>query len=229
MIKIAVKTAAKTAAITAAIAGLVALVASGCAANGTYKTARPLGKGTTQFMVAPQVSAAGDREGDKIPFPEIAFGARHGLTSKLDVGGTLAVLPLGRFGYSVAIEATAKQHLYRYGRLERAIGAAAGYRTIESSGAIFESIHATLPLIAGINLGRHQLIVSPTLAWQRWYSQSARPLDVPSLGSSLGFHWQLSQRFALLPEVSWSYSPLKRDTTDETILLHTGIALVYSR
>lgn len=211
------------------ITALIILTAAACAANGTYKTARPLSRGTTQFLVAPQVNAAGASEGLKLPYPEIALSVRHGLTGKLDIGGTVAVLPLGRLGGSIAVEAAAKRHLYSRGRLELALGAAAGYRTFESSGAIFEAIHANLPLIAGINLGRHQLVISPTLAWQRWYSQSARPLDIPSIGTSVGFHWQLTRRFALLPEMSWSWSPTAWDKADETVLLHAGIAVVYSR
>ena len=61
---------------------------------------------------------------------------------------------------------------------------------------------ALVPLIAGIELGRHQLVLSVTGGYKRWYSSgTSAPVSVPFVGESIGFLWQLDRRFALLPEL----------------------------
>ena len=203
----------------------------GCSSFTTYKTATPLRKGKTMTVVAPQVNAAGPKETGKAPFPEVAVSVRHGLTDKLEVGGTLSGLPLGQAMSALGFEAQGKRHMWRSssGRVDVALAGGVGYQVFATSGATFEMIHANLPVIVGINLGRHQLVLAPNLSWQRWYSTGARPVDVGAYGSSLGFRWQVSRRFAILPEFSWARSPTALTKYDNTILLHAGIGLVFGR
>jgi hypothetical protein len=214
------------------LAGLWCLASAGCASFTTYKSARPLPKGATQALLAPQLDAAGPKETGKAPFPELAVSVRHGLTERLEVGATLIAVPLGDAMSAVGLEGLSKLHLHRTrsGRIDIAVGAGAGYRVFATSGATFEMIHASVPLIMGVNIGRdHQLVFSPTLAWQRWYSTGARPVDIPSLGASLGWRWQLSRRFAIFPELSFARSGTALSKFDNTTLLHAGVALVFGR
>jgi hypothetical protein len=115
------------------------------------------------------------------------------------------------------------------GRWSLAAGAAAGYRIAESGGAIIEGVHASAPLIGGVELGRHQLVVSLTGGFQRWYSSGARRVDVPFVGESIGFLWQVSERWALLPEAGAAWTPAPNFMTETSRLFHVGIAALWTR
>lgn len=214
------------------IIGLAAVcaLASGCSAVNMYKSAHTLGKGQTEVLAAPQSHAAGGQDSFKVPFPELAVSVRHGVRDDVDVSGTFTALPLGDVLTSYGLEAAARMHLYRSpgGRFDIAAGVGAGYRTVESSGAVFEAVNANLPVTFGFNFGDDELAISPTLYWQRWYSMGANPVDYPAAGVSLGYRWQFSRRYALLPEVGWAYSPTDGNSAAETVMLHAGVALVRS-
>lgn len=210
----------------------IALALSACSSFTTYKTARPLSKGATQTLVAPQLDSAGPEDTGKAPFPALAVSVRHGMTDQVELGGTITLLALGEAMQTIGLEGTGKLHLHQTGsgRVDVAVGAGAGYRVYSSSGAVFEMVHASAPLIVGINVRRHdQLVIAPSLAWQRWYSSGARPVDIPSLGLSLGYRWQISQRFALMPELSVASSPTALSGFGDTAMGHAGIALVFGR
>lgn len=205
--------------------GLLLLV-TGCASGNTYRTATPLGRGATEVLVAPQVYAAGAPETAKAPFPELAIAVRHGVHPRLDVGGTVTLLPLGKYLNAFGLEATGKAHLWQRGRVGVAVGAGLGYRTVDASGAPFEIVQASMPLIVGIRLGRHELALSPTLTWQRWYSMGTVPVDIPAAGASIGFRWRIAERWALLPEIGAARSPVGFQAFEQSALLHVGIAVV---
>lgn len=215
----------------AAIAAIAACSApaflSGCTAVNNYRTARTLGQGTTEVIVAPQAHAAGFRGTPKIPFPELSLSVRHGIREKVDVGGTLSGLALGDKVQTFGLEAAAKAHMYRSpgGRFDIAVSAGASYRSVETSGALFEAVQASVPIIFGVNFGDSELAISPVVHWQRWYSMGAAPVDFPAAGMSVGYRWQFSRRYALLPEFGWAYSPTGANAFDESTLLHFGIAL----
>lgn len=204
---------------------LIAAVATGCSATNPYRSPTALGKGTTELLVAPQVHAAGPQDTGKAPFPELAIGARHGVTPTVDAIGTVTALPLGDKLSSYSIEAGARIQLYDGERYDIGIGGSVGYRLSRSSGAVFETVHATLPLSVGVRLGRHQLILSPALGWQRWYSMGTNPVNIPSVGASLGFRWKVGERYTLQPELGWSVTPVELNNFERTVLLHLGFAI----
>lgn len=213
------------------LAALVLCMSAGCSAHTAYKSARPIGAGETRYMVAPQIHTAGARDGTPVPYPELGMTIRRGVTSKVDIGGAVAVLPLGEFLSSLSLEGSAQRHLYRSvnGRVDIAVGGGLGYRVIGTKGAVTESVYASVPLILGVHLGKHELIISPYAAWQRWYSEGTRPVDIPSLGTSIGFFWQVSKRIALLPEVSFANTPVRANSQDDNVLGHVGIAVVWGK
>ena len=209
------------------VAAAFACHLAGCTAVNNYRTASTLGRGTTEIIVAPQAHAAGFRGTVKVPFPELALSVRHGIRENIDVGGTLAGLALGDKIQTFSLEAMAKAHLYRSagGRFDIAVGASASYRSLDTSGAVFEAVQASVPVIFGIHFGDDELAISPIVHWQRWYSMGAAPVDFPAAGLSLGYRWQFSRRYALMPELGWAYSPTGANAYDESTLLHFGIAL----
>lgn len=207
---------------------LAALALPACGSYSTYRTTRLASTSKTEILVGAQVAGARAPDGAGAPMPELAVAARRGVGDRYEVqaNGTLLVLEQARTG---SLELAGKMRVLSRGRWSLAVGAAAGYRIAESGGAIIEAGFVSAPVIGGIELGRHQLVVSVTGGYQRWYSSGARPVDVPFIGESLGFVWQIKKRWALLPEVGTAYTPVKNMMTDDSRLFHAGIAILWNR
>lgn len=208
---------------------IIVALSAGCSATSPYRSPTALGKGTTELLVAPQVHAAGPSDAGKAPYPELALGARHGVTDEVDAMGTMTVLALGEALSSFGLEGGGRVQIRDGERVDIGIGASAGYKIGTSSGAVFESVHVALPVSFGIRLGKHQLIWAPNVSWQRWYSMGTNPVDIPAAGSSLGFEWKVNERYTILPELGWSISPVELANFDRTVLVHFGIALTQRR
>lgn len=207
---------------------LLALLAGACGSYSTYRTTRLAAPGRTELLAGVQVAGFHAPDGAGAPMPELALAARRGLGDRYEVqmNGTLLALKQGRTG---SLELGGKMRVLADGRWSLAVGAAAGYRIAESGGAIIEGAFVSAPVIGGVELGRHQLVVSVTGGYQRWYSSGARPVDVPFVGPSLGFLWQIKDRWALLPEIGSAFTPMKSTMSDESRLFHAGVAVVWNR
>lgn len=212
---------------------LAVIAASGCAAVTTMQTARSLPAGKTQVVIGPELNGGGVREGNgKIAIPELASSLSVGVGHGVEVRGKAMVLPLGQALTSVAGEVSAKVALVSGERTELATGLGGGYRVLSSSGATWESVSVNLPLLVGINLrgGRDQLVLGPRVGWQRWYSTGARPVDVPQVGTTIGYAWAVRPTFTVMPELSWLYSPVEVNGMDGgTALFSFGIGFVFDR
>jgi len=199
-----------------------------CGSYSTYRTTRLASTSKTELLFGAQVAGARAPDGGGAPLPELALAARRGVGDRYEVqaNGTLLALAQGRTG---SLELGGKMRVLALGRWSLAVGAAAGYRIGESGGAIVEGAFVSAPVIGGIELGRHQLVLSVNGGYQRWYSSGARPVDVPFVGESIGFLWQIKHRWALLPEVGSAYTPVKNLMTDDSRLFHVGVAVIWNR
>jgi hypothetical protein len=211
----------------------ILVLAAGCGATTAYRTTRTAPPGTTDLVFGLQVSgattdAAMNTDDRGAPFPELAIAARHGMTDdvELQVNGTL--LPIAKLTTG-SLEAAAKWRLLTNGRYSFAVGGGIGYRLTNIGGAIIETGFASAPAIFGIDLGRHQLVLSADIGYQRVYSSGARPVDVPFAGTSLGFVWQVARSWAILPEVGVERTPTMNIITDDSRLFHVGIAAIWRR
>jgi hypothetical protein len=212
----------------ALLVGLALLPLTACGSYSTYRTTRLASASKTELLAAVQIAGARAPDGAGVPLPELAVSARRGVGERYEVqaNGTLLALKQGRTG---SLELGGKVRVLSRGRWSLAAGAAAGYRIAESGGAIIEAGFVSVPVIGGVELGRHQLVVSVAGGYQRWYSSGARPVDVPFVGQSLGFLWQIKGRWALLPEVGTAYTPVPNNMADDSRLFHAGLAVVWSR
>ena len=200
----------------------------GCGSYSTYRTTKIAAAGHTEWVFGAQASGVSAPGVGAAPLPEVALGARRGVRARyeLQANGTLLALRQGKTG---SLELAGKMKLGQTGRWSLAVGAAAGYRISESGGAIIEGAFVSAPVIGGVDLGAHQLVFSVTGGYQRWYSSGARPVEVPFIGDSLGFRWQVSRAWALLPEVGVAYTPTGNFMTDDSRLFHVGIAALWTR
>src|SRR5262249_49939265 len=142
------------------------------------------------------------------PLPEIAIAARRGFADRYELQANGTILPLKQLTTG-SLELAGKVRLFESGRWSLAAGAGAGYRLAETGGAYIEGVYASAPLIGGVELGHHQLVLSIVGGYQRWYSSGAQPVGIPFIGDSIGFVWQIARAWALLPEagVAWSSTP----------------------
>jgi hypothetical protein len=215
----------------AAVAALtVAIGAEGCTAMSTVKTATTVPRGETQVFAAVEGNGGAPVELPVKPLlPELVVGARRGLTERVELGGKLTSLPLGRRITTAALEAQVKVQLRRRpdSRFEVAVGPATGFRWISSSGASMQVSYATLPLLLGCNVGRHQIVVAPEAGLQLWTSAGAGHVWAPVAGLTLGFVWRLGERFALVPEASAYRSRVAIDYSRGTSMIHLGVGMLF--
>jgi hypothetical protein len=207
---------------------MLALALAGCGSYSTYRTTRIAKPGKTDWLFGAQASGAAAVDGSVAPMPEFAIAARRAVHERIEVQGNATSLPIKQFRTG-SFELAGKARVFEHGRWSVAAGAAAGYRIAESGGAIVEGVHVALPVIGGVDLGRHQLVWSIVGGYQKWYSSGARPVEVPFLGQSIGFLWQINDRWALLPEAGSAYTTTRNFMTEEPRLFHLGLAVVYSR
>lgn len=210
-----------------------ALVA--CGAGSTYRTTRIAPAGHTEWLFGAQVSGAGtvgvDEGGGKggiAPLPELAVAARRGLDERFELQANATLLPTN-VAQTGSLELAGKARLAERGRWSLAVGAGAGYRITQAGGAIIEDVYLSAPVIGGIELGRHQLVLSIAGGYHRLYSSGAQPVNVPYIGESIGFRWQIGRAWALLPEIGGAWTPASNFMTEDSRLFHVGIAALWTR
>jgi hypothetical protein len=212
------------------VAAAAALAGSACTAMSTIKTATTVPAGQTQVIGAIEANGGAPIELPVKPLlPELAVGLRRGLTDRVEVGGKLTSLPAGRRVTTAALEGQVKVQLRRvpWSRFQLAIGPAAGFRWISSSGAAMQVTYATVPLLMGIDVGRHQIVVAPEAGIQLWTSAGSNEVWARMVGLSLGFVWRIGQRFALVPEVAAYRSDVKIDYSRGSQMFHIGVGFLY--
>jgi len=207
---------------------ILVVVLAGCGSYSTYRTTRIAKPGKTDWLFGAQASGAMAPDGAIAPLPEFAIAARRAVHERIEVQVNTTSLPIRQFRTG-SLELAGKARVLEHGRWSVAVGAAAGYRIVESGGAIVEGVHVALPVIGAVDLGRHQLVWSVVGGYQKWYSSGARPVEVPFLGDSLGFLWQINGRWALMPEAGVAWTTTRNFMSEETRLFHLGIAVLYTR
>jgi hypothetical protein len=210
------------------VKALALIALAGCGSYSTYRTTKIAPAGQTEWLFGAQATGSSAPGQGGAPMPELSVGARRGFVDRYEVQVNATMLALRQFSTG-SLEVAGKMRVVQHGRWSLAIGAAAGYRLAESGGAIVEGMHVAAPLIGGVDLGRHQLVVSVTGGYQRWYSSGAQPVEVPFIGESIGFRWQLSKSWALMPEVGAAYTPMSNFMTPDSRLFHMGVSASFTR
>ena len=212
------------------------LLLAACGAGSTYRSTGITPVGQTQWLFGAQASGvttqgideAGQTMDRAAPLPEIALGARRGTGDRFEVQLNGTVLPT-KVAQTGSLELAGKMRFWQSGRWSLAAGAAVGYRIAHAGGAYVEAGYATVPLIGGIDLGAHQLVLSIDGGYQRVYSSGAMPVDIPSIGQTIGFRWQIAREWSLLPELGTAWTPVSNAFTEQSRLFHVGIAALWTR
>ena len=92
--------------------------------------------------------------------------------------------------------------------LDVALGTAVAYQHVSLGGHPWQTGGVTVPLLAGLNLGRHQLIAGPRGGLAFWAGESQKTLWLWQIGAAVGFSIYLGKGYRLTPELISQYTPV---------------------
>ena len=196
----------------------------------TIKTATTVPAGQNQFIGALEGNGGAPIELPVKPLlPELVVGLRRGLTDRLDVGAQAddaAARPPrhhgrpGRAGEGAAAARAGEP-------VKLALGPAAGFRWISSSGAAMQVSYLTLPFMTGIDVGRHQIVVAPEVGVQLWTSAGANEVWAPMpacRSASSGASASVSRWSPRSPPTARTVAI---DYSEGSQMFHLGIGFLY--
>jgi hypothetical protein len=186
------------------ILGLVTLcvAASGCITTGNVQKAETLGKGRFQFGLEPGAYQIVQTQnpGTVVTLPHVDVSARYGISDGVDLGL--------RLGGSL-IELQGK---FQLTRPEFGSGFVASFApTVGGAYAAFGEarlgyMSVNLPVLLGYHFsGGSELVFGPRIQTLLIFGATNNGqglAGVLSPGASIGFAWQITEGFALMPEVS---------------------------
>lgn len=178
---------------TRALAPLVlgALALGGCYSFSTLGRARTVDEGRFEVWGAPAALVVATDSGASIR-PVGELGLRYGATRDLELD--LRVTTLG---------VTAGPRI----QLVRSPDPHEGVDVLMAPALAYtaqDKLALELPLLVGIDLGEHQLVIAPRLVYQMRLGApgTAQPTSFLYAGASVGFVAQLDAHVALMPEVA---------------------------
>lgn len=193
---------------------LLATLAGGCLAGTSVQTAYPIGKGNLQAGIEPGIGGS-TVAGEGLTLPAFNLALRYGLSDRTDIGGRI-----GTSGYELSGKYTFTSP--EPGQLQVAVAPSVSvlYFALEGTGAGL--VNAKLPVLVGIPLGGHELVLGPRAHAVDFFAQSGGEggnWGVLNLGGQLGFALRLGPAARLLPEVGLEYpvvagQPLSTDGLD---------------
>ena len=197
---------------------LAALLAGGvgCASvtgAGTARTLPPgeheIGSGLEFGLGLPKIAPTYHAP---LPWPQLVLGYRRGLTERLDVGARAWGFGI-RGLYTVGAEVDTKIALKRAEATTRGIDytldPAVSYHQVAVGRAPTHSLIVQSPLLIGFNAnGGDQFVVGPRLGYQGVFGPDLHPVHLFSLGTNLGYHWQVTDKLAFFPEVVFAHAPV---------------------
>ena len=186
------------------------VVVTGCATQAGLGRARVLDVGQLEYGGAMQAQSTGAKLGPgppiQLPWVQLMAVARTGVRPDLELGGRLwamDVLSLGTFGLSV----DGKWQMRRGEWIDVALGSNLQWQRSILGGWPWHSLGVVVPLLVGLNLGRHQLIGSVRSGVGALFGESMRTQWLGLSAVSLGFSLALG-RWQLVPEVIVGWSPV---------------------
>jgi hypothetical protein len=177
-----------------AIAAVLAMspLISGCYSFSNFGRARTVDEGHVEAWAAPEALVVTSGSGTSIR-PIADLGVRYGLTRSVELDARVTSV-----GASVGPKLS----------LLRAPSPSSGVDVALAPALAFtypDKIAAELPLLVGINLPhRNQIVLAPRVAYLDRFGVPgfSRPVSFTFAGGSVGFVWQVTRSFALMPEVS---------------------------
>ena len=172
-------------------------------------SASQLAGGLELGLVTPDL---GPENNAKIPWLNLSAGYRRGIADGVEVGGRVMMVGVRGFT-SLGVAGDVKLQLLASGDPGRgtdmATGAVLAYQQIRLGGTPWHLSSIAFPLLIGHNLGRHQFVWGPRLAYELWTGEGQDPIHLFYAGASAAFAWRVGDSLELVPELAILYSPMK--------------------
>lgn len=206
---------------------VVLCLTQGCVAISSVQTADTLGRGRLQVGVEPGVAGVVRAPPGLSAAPVADVAVRYGVADRVDVGGRF-----GQSGLELALKAmlTPRAWPLIVSLAPSASGQLRVSSTLEVTGQI---LNLALPLLLGLRLGPHQLVLGPRL--HLLASLPADPNEAATrrfaAGGSLGVALRVSRAVTVLPELAVlaPLSPQPLLATPDTFSQLSGGVLVQAR
>lgn len=204
-------------------------VLGGCATLGTFQNAETLGKGNWEVGVEPSLAGLADGL-DTEPFPAVAVSGRIGVGDRVDLGGRVG---------SGGVELTGKFGLtHREARVPVSVGLSAAGMSVGYAGDTVTALTAQVPLLVGVRMGAHELVLGPKLhLFHMGASYAGSSEALWSVGGSAGFSARVGPTVKLVPELAFAVPVLNvssgEDDTDYAlrkdppIVLQVGMGFLF--
>lgn len=167
------------------------ILLSGCYSFSTLGRARVVDEGQVEVFVAPEALVVASASGGSArPIGE--GGVRYGLTDAVELDARITTL---------GVTAGPRIQLYRSedpsSGVDVLIAPALAYTSTDK-------LALELPVLVGFNLGEHQLVLAPRVAYQMRFGAAGQdgPVSFVYLGGSVGFAIRVDPHVILLPEVA---------------------------
>ena len=209
----------------AALAALVALAALslGCASQIGMGRARTLDKGKQRVGFSTEADfltpEAWRESNATLPWAQVGLGYHRGLTDRVEVGGRLWGLTVPTVFTTVGGAADLKVGILRpeEGRGDLNLSAALSltYHNASYGGQPYHVLGGTLPVLFGVKIGRHELVLGPRVADYVITAYGMNAVNVFYMGGSLGFAARFRETFDLFPEAVAMWSPISLNGENE--------------
>ena len=197
-------------------AALIALIITGgCAPATSMGRARTLPAGTSELSAGLEAGLVRPNQTDmsdpRLPWMNLGIGYRRGVASRVDMAGHAWVFGIPAL-YTWGVGVDTKVQLVASSDPGRgwdlATGALVAYQQVRNGGTPWHAASVAVPLLAGWNLGRHQLVFGPRVGYTYVGAEGQYPIHAWTAGASVAFAWRFGQRWELVPELTTLYSPL---------------------
>lgn len=198
-----------------ALALLVSVHAFGCISLGTLQRANTAGKGNVQFglepvafgtvvptkpAATPSNSTAATNVSSVVP--SLGGSVRYGVTDTIDIGGRLSF---------AGLEITTKFQLVAptsEGGVFVSIAPGIGGIGLGAGNASFGIFNVEVPVLIGIPMGPHQLVLAPKVQELVVFATSGADATgggITFIGATVGAAFKLGDGFNIIPEFGLSY------------------------
>lgn len=165
--------------------------ASGCYSFTTLGRARTVGKGHYEVFAAPEALGVVSGSGGAIR-PVVDAGLRYEVSDDVDLSARI-----GTLGLTLGPRIQLRRSPQPTSGLDIAAAPAVAY-------TYTDKLALEAPVSFGLNLGRHQLVLSPRAVYQMRFGVAGQtaPASFVYAGASLGAALQVTEGLALLPEIA---------------------------
>jgi hypothetical protein len=222
----------------AAVLVLLAPLSVACASQAGFGRATTLAPGTNQASIAVEASLLAPKltpeSAVPLPWLQVGLGYKRGITERVEIGGRVYGSyfrnVLATFGLAVDTKVQIYRHEPDKGRLSVAAAGSFGYHQTWFGGSPWHAFGGTLPVLFGIDAGKHQFVLGPRFADYVFTAYGQNAVNTFWLGASAGFAGRIRERGEIFPELVLMWSPVSfnGETDNESRVGVTFIELAVS-